>query len=472
MFQFHTVQLTFYPFLIHQSFTKFYCFTKKFGLMSSTSLKFYVNKIKQNPKTGNIPIYCRLIEKKQKKEFRLPKTFDLKPSEEYLWNEMSQRLNLRPHPTNNYLNALELEFQKNLTFHQGITLDKMVELLQNDAPQKEHEPTLIDYLDHYLIEEIETPIRKEGTKKNYRNAFRQLKNFLRYEKIEKIKLKDFSYNEARKFKLYLEKEIEPNKLKGYLAKKISNSEVSSSTKVKNIKPVFKKALEQGLISTHPFQKISLCKTSEKSPHLTMQEIKKIADLDLSQRPELNLAKDIFMFMVYTGLSIIDTLNLSTIVIKEVSNGRFLLDTTRAKTNIQVRQILLRPAEKILKKYWNYGSRVLGERIFPSITDVDVNRKLKIIASYAGIPINLVTKTARITCREQIYEAKISESLLIDVYMGWRPSTTEKVKLQYLSITEQKLLTLTCELELHFNKVLNGVNLPENEVISKANTLIW
>jgi hypothetical protein len=51
-----------------------------------------------------------------------------------------------------------------------------------------------------------------------------------------------------------------------------------------------------------------------------------------------------------------------------------------------------------------------------------------------------TKTARITCREQIYEANISETLVTDIYMGWSPSTKQKVKLQYLAVTENKLLT--------------------------------
>ena len=253
---------------------------------------------------------------------------------------------------------------------------------------------------------------------------------------------------------------------------MANSEVSSSTKIKNVKPIFKKALQEGLISTHPFTNIRICQTSEKSPSLTMQEIKNIYDLDLSEKPTLDLVKDIFLFMVYTGLSIIDTLTLSTNDIKEGNNGRYLIDTTRTKTNMQVRQIIIKPAEKILKKYWKYGRNKISEKVFPTISDVDVNRKLKIIASYSGIHTNLTTKTARITCREQIYEANATEPLLIDVYMGWRPSTKEKVKLQYLAVTENKLLRLASELEIHYHNVLNGSNIVQNEVISRANALTW
>jgi hypothetical protein len=204
----------------------------------------------------------------------------------------------------------------------------------------------------------------------------------------------------------------------------------------------------------------------------MQEIKAIYDLDLSQKPELSFVKDIFLFMVYTGLSIIDTLSLSSHNVKQSNGGRYILDTTRAKTKMQVRQIIIKPAEIIINKYLRTRNSLINERVFPPISDVDVNRKLKIIASYAGININLITKTARITCREQIYEANISESMLIDVYMGWRPTTKEKVKLQYLAVTENKLLKLASELEIHYHNVINGIILYENEVISKANGLKW
>lgn len=440
--------------------------------MASTSLKFYVNKQKLNAKKGTLPIYCRLINNKNKKEFRLPKTFDLKASEVYLWNLMSQRLNFRNHPTNEHLNALEFKFQKLLTYSPDMTLEEIIDAIQDINSKKNVEPAMIDYIDQYLLEEIETPIRKEGTKKNYRNAFKQFKEYLKFKKIEKIKLKEFSFKEASNFKLYLEKELEPHEKKNVLAKKVANSVVSSSTKIKNIKPVFKKAYQQGLITIHPFENIKLCHISEKSPCLTMQEIKKIYDLNLSHIPTLDLVKDIFLFMVYTGLSITDTLTLCTNTIKEVNNGRYLLDTTRTKTSMQVRQVIIKPAEMIIKKYHKCWTNRYSEKIFPTISDVDVNRKLKIIAPYAGIQIVLKTKTARITCREQIYEANISETLVTDVYMGWSPSTKQKVILQYLAVTENKLLRFASELEIHYHNVLIVNILIQNEVISRANALTW
>jgi hypothetical protein len=140
--------------------------------------------------------------------------------------------------------------------------------------------------------------------------------------------------------------------------------------------------------------------------------------------------------------------------------------------MQVRQVIIKPAEKIIKKYYKCWNNRLSERIFPTISDVDVNRKLKIIAPYAGIQIILKTKTARITCREQIYEANISETLVTDVYMGWSPSTKQKVKLQYLAVTENKLLRFASELEIHYHNVLIKTVLIQNEVISRANALTW
>ena len=146
--------------------------------MASISLKFYLNRVKVNPKTGTFPIYARLLENRVKKEFRLPKAFDLKPSEDYLWNEMNQRLNSKNHPTNHYLHELDITFQKIITFSHKITIDEISIQLQNinRNVQNNQEPLLIDYLERYLHDEIETPKLAEGTKKNYRNAFRQFKN--------------------------------------------------------------------------------------------------------------------------------------------------------------------------------------------------------------------------------------------------------------------------------------------------------
>lgn len=331
--------------------------------MASTSLKFYVNNQKLNAKKGTLPIYCRLINNKNKKEFRLPKTFDIKDSEINFWNSMTRRLNIRNHPTNEYLNALEYKFQKLLTYSPEMSLEDFINEIQNINSKKEAEPSLIDYIDKYLIEEIETPIRKEGTKKNYRNAFKQLKNYLKYQKLDKIKICDFTFKEAKGFKLYLEKEFEIFEKKGLLIKKIANQEVSSSTKIKNVKPVFKKAVFEGYLKSNPFENIKLNHRSVKSPPLSSCELRRIYQLELSHLPDLDQIKDIFLFMVYTGLSIIDIHSLSSEDIRETNGGRLMLDDKREKSKSQVRQIIIRPAETIIKKYVCVGRNTKGKKYF-------------------------------------------------------------------------------------------------------------
>ncbi len=440
--------------------------------MASTTLKFYLNKQKLNAKTGTAPIYCRLIAKKQKKEFRLPKTFDLKHSELSLWNEMSQRLNARNHSTNDYINSLEHKFQKLLTFSSGISLEDIVNSLQDINPITNEEPTLIDFFDRYLAEEIETPIRTEGTKKNYRNAFRQFKNYLHYENLDKLRISQFSYKEAQGFKLYLEKDIDPKYKKEALSKKVPNKEVSSSTKIKNIKPVFLKAVREGYYLESPFSNVKLNHDSPKSPHLSSIEIRAIFEFDTSIKPELDLIKDIFLFICYTGLSITDALNLTTEDIKTTKTGRLSLVSKRQKTSSTIKQVIIKPAEFIILKYSQLKKSKFKSKIFPSITDVDINRKLKLLASYVGIMINLTTKTGRITCLEQIYEAGINDPILTNVYMGWSQKKENKVKLQYMAITEEKLLEFSSRLEIHYHNVLKHEILIENEVISKAKALVW
>ena len=445
--------------------------------MANINTKYYPNLSKSNSKTLKTPIYCRLMQGRTKKEFRFPKMFDLKKSELLLWDDSIQRLRLKNNPINNYINSLESRIQQILTYPQGGKMPNLFELallLQESKKQaiEERNPLVKDYFLDYLREEIETPTRKEGTKRNYRNAFNQLNNFLEYANIKDIRIKDFRFKQAQDFKLFLEKDIDIKEKKNALAKKIANKEVSSSTKIKNLKPVFGKAINEGLITENPFKNVKLNHRSEKSPSLTTAELKAIYDLDFSNSPELAIVKDLFLFMCFTGLSITDTLSLSNDDIKETLNSRLLLDTTREKTKSQIKQILIKPAELLVHKYYLLQKSSISTLIFPKISDVDVNRKLKIIALHAGIKINLTTKIARITCREQLYEASVNEPEIVNLYMGWSPTIQDKVKLQYVSITDNKLMRFSCQLEIYYHNVLKENKSVQNEIISKANELTW
>lgn len=444
--------------------------------MPSINLKYYPHKDKVNAKSGKIPIYCRLLRGRVKTEFRLPKMFDLSNNELILWEESTQRLKQKSSPVNNYLNSLDFKFQQLITFSEGRlpNLKDIVLKLQDSQNYNEDEcnPKIIAYLNRYLREEIETNTRKEGTKRNYRNAFKQLVSFLHYSKLSEIRIKDFKFKQAQEFKLYLEKEIDAQYLYACSTKKVANKEVSSSTKIKNIKPVFSKAINEGIISENPFKQVKLNHSSEKSPNLSTSELKAIYDYDFTDKTELQLVKDLFLFMCFTGLSITDTLSLSSEHIKELNELRLILEKNREKTRCQIKQVLIKPAELLLKKYYQPKKSSFPVQIFPKISDVDVNRKLKLIAIYAGIKINLTTKIARITCREQLFEATIGEPEIVNLYMGWSPTVRDKVKLQYLSITDNKLLQFSSQLEIYFHNVLKRGHVTQNEIILTANKLIW
>ncbi len=444
--------------------------------MANVNIKYYPNRDKVNSKTGKIPIYCRLLRGREKKEFRLPKTFDLSANDKFLWEETTQRLKQKNSQINNYLNSIDLKLQLILTCPEGgiPNLKDIAKRLQDSKKYDEEEtnPQLVTYLNRYLMEEIETNTRKEGTKRNYRNAFNQLNNFLVYAKISEIRVKDFKFKHAQDFKLYLEKDFGLIKVNNGGAKKIANKEVSSSTKIKNIKPVFGKAINEGIISENPFKKVRLNHRSEKSPYLNTTELKAIYDHDFTERPELELVQDLFLFMCFTGLSITDTLTLNSDHIKEQIASRLLLEKVREKTRCQIKQILIKPAEILIKKYYQPSKPYIPTLIFPKISDVDVNRKLKLIAAHTGIKINLTTKIARITCREQIYEAAVKEPDIVNLYMGWSPTVRDKVKLQYYSITDIKLLKFSCQLEIYFHNILKNAQVIQNEIILSANKLIW
>jgi site-specific recombinase XerD len=433
-------------------------------------IKFYPNPQKVSQKTNKIPIYCRISSGRRKKEKRLPKTYDLEKFEMELWDERLERLKIKNSKVNGHLDSLITKFHTLTTFGDDLTLsDVIVKLFPSDKESKKESLLLKSYVKTFLVEEVESR-DKESTKRNIRNCINQFLNYLAYSNQEDIKLTEFNFKQANDFKLYMEKELDPTERKGVFAKKVKNTEVSSSTKIKNVKPIFKKAISEGLIKENPFKNVKEMHNSPQGPYLSLMELKSLFELDLNSLPiGMQIAKDYLLFMCYTGLAISDTQALIPANFRNTQSGRVELDTTRNKTGIRVRQVLIKPAEMILNKYLGGNQH---ERIFPPISPEKLRDKLKILASYAGIYKNLTTRVARRSCRELIYESDVREPLVTEVYMGWQPSVSSAVQKRYLAITEEKLLKFSCHLEIFLHSLLIESTYKPSEVFLKANSLSW
>ncbi len=164
--------------------------------------------------------------------------------------------------------------------------------------------------------------------------------------------------------------------------------------------IYNRAVEDGLTTqTDPFRRVytGVDKTAKRA--ITLKEIKRIKELDLSDNPDLDYARDMFLFSFYLrGMSFIDLAYLRK---KDLSNG--YITYIRKKTGQQLTIRWERSMQEIVDKYSENPTQFL----LPIITRQDgterkqylnkilfVNRKLKRIAKLAKISTPLTMYVSR------------------------------------------------------------------------------
>lgn len=167
-----------------------------------------------------------------------------------------------------------------------------------------------------------------------------------------------------------------------------------------LRSVYNRAVEDGLTKqTTPFKRVytGVDKTPKRA--ISLKEIKRIKDLDLSSTPTLDFARDMFLFSFYMrGMSFIDIAYLKK---KDLSNGFVVYN--RRKTGQQMVVKWEKPMDDIVMKHPNLQSVFL----LPIIIREDgterkqylnrmllINKYLKRIAELAKINIPLTMYVAR------------------------------------------------------------------------------
>lgn len=164
--------------------------------------------------------------------------------------------------------------------------------------------------------------------------------------------------------------------------------------------IYNRAAEEGLaVQTTPFKRVytGVDKTAKRA--ITLKEIKRIKELNLTGTPDLNYTRDIFLFSFYLrGMSFIDLAYLRK---KDLANG--YITYIRKKTGQQLTIRWEKSMQDILNKYPENPTQYL----LPIITRQDgterqqylnktlfVNRKLKQIARLANIATPLTMYVSR------------------------------------------------------------------------------
>ena len=426
--------------------------------------------------TKKTQIVMRVLIDGDKSEVRLPKEYDLTEKDLFKWNPIIQRLDAKDSDVNDYLNSIvarrKLIDLEKVVNNEKLSNNEIIDKLLGGYEQIK-EITIYEYSKRYLRDEVENSYKEEGTKKNYRNAINQFCIFLELKEWKSLSINDFKYEQANAFKKFLETPLDSLHLIGIdknecnrlynktlvgnkiikKKQKTQNSICSSSTKVKNLRPIFEKAIDEDLIHKNPFKKIKVCFDAEnEAPTLSTSMIKRVFDLK-NKNGGLEFTRDIFLFMCFTGMSYVDAINFNNKDFEIVDGNIHLLDTIRRiKSGCKIKQVLCNEAAIIVYKYYQKGYIVNNFNVFPYETIESINRKLKVIQNIASIPFDLTTRNGRVTFKNLIKESRYHNPFVTRKLMGWGKS--KSIEDIYDRFTTEDFIEAKQNFDQYLKNVLN------------------
>ena len=233
-----------------------------------------------------------------------------------------------------------------------------------------NEPSFLEWLDH----QTEILNLSAGTIKHYVTLHTRLTE---YGKIKKWG--DLTTENISEFDAWLHK------------RKLSTGEAITDAAVykyhKCLKAILNRAVMFDKIDRNPYDRLKFKRgESENIEYLTEEEMKAIVNLKVPKGTQIETARDLFVFQMFTGLSYSDTQAFDFSQYKKVK-GKWINTGERIKTGVAYVSSLLPPAVAVLEKY---GWQV------PKIDNADYNHLLKVIGTMADIPTKMHTHLARHT----------------------------------------------------------------------------
>lgn len=158
---------------------------------------------------------------------------------------------------------------------------------------------------------------------------------------------------------------------------------------KDMKALLERAVRNGKLAQNPY---SLLKgefpkgENENTEYLTEEEMRKIVEFTPTPGTWMERAKDLFVFMMYTGLAYSDAQAFDIKKYKKI-DGQWRIVGNRIKTGEPFVNQLLPPAVAVLEKY---------DMQTPKILNAVFNRELKTIGMALGIQTRMHTHLARHT----------------------------------------------------------------------------
>ena len=159
-----------------------------------------------------------------------------------------------------------------------------------------------------------------------------------------------------------------------------------------LKKTCKRAYQEGHSERFMFQHYVLPKQTVKTPKaLSRESFEKIRDVEIpAYRKSHMLARDMFLFGCYTGVSYADVVSITHANLQTDGDGALWLKYRRKKNELRASVKLLPEAIALINKY-NSEDR---ETLFPLLRWPNLRRHMKALAALAGIKDDLCYHQAR------------------------------------------------------------------------------
>lgn len=226
---------------------------------------------------------------------------------------------------------------------------------------------------------------QSGTAKNYRTALRSFRRFRSYEDIQ---IRTIDHNLMEEYQAFMNASgIVPNSISFYM---------------RILRAVYNRAVDEELTADRrPFRNVFTGTEKTHKRAISISDIRKIKRLDLSQHPNLEFARDLFLFLfLCRGMSFIDAAFLRK---SDIRNG--FLTYRRHKTGQQIQVKIISQIEDLIARYRSEREPYL----LPIIIDPGneerkqyetalhrINNSLKTIAEMAELSAPLTTYVTRHT----------------------------------------------------------------------------
>ncbi|UCS92388.1 site-specific integrase [Echinicola marina] len=268
----------------------------------------------------------------------------------------------------------------------------------------------------------------KGSLKNYRTTEKYLKKYFKeWLRVSDVFLSEINYRFLSDFEFFLRKTFPKEGNKG-----LSNNGIMKHlVRLKKLSS-FGERLEW--LEKDPFAKYQIKFDKVERGFLDQDELELIENTEF-ELPRLILAKDLFVFSCYTGLSYVDIMNLSlTHIIRGIDGGKWIY-TTRQKTGVKVKIPILPFADRMIEKYKEDRRALDRGTIFPYASNQKLNKNLKDIAAGCGLNKYLTFHLARHTFATTITLLNGVPIETVSKVLGHTKITTTQI---YAKVVESKV----------------------------------